>query len=316
MVVALRNSFFMLFVLLLCVSDAYSMLCLGKKLPYSFYHAGLAHGKQKKNGMRPMSGGEIVGGLMLLPGACVFLGVPLLAGCVIAGGAALVVGGGALTIGGVCISPLLFTANIMKDMCYRKAAYAVALNHDQCLQGYTAQSNRCTDNPLCCKNTYNNATRVIDQLAKFDNDEDWRLNYMSNLNTYYDKLNYVELAEIDKFNYDARHKNIDLEKYRNTFGIIGQKKQCIYTMMCILKNDMPRYQQKLEQLYSNRLGLAFLTYELKDDVNKKIKKLNDIIVKIQKEHYSLRKMPPMFKVNDSSLVLFKNNALNQDGARE
>lgn len=314
--IALRNSFFMLFALLLCMSDAYSMLCLGKKLPYSFYHAGLAHSKQKKNGIRPISGGEIVGGLMLLPGCCIFLGVPLLAGCAIVGGVVYVVGGGAFVIGDACFSILAVQVKKMNHNRYKKAAYAVALKNDQCSQTYITQSNQCADNPLCCKNTYNDATHVIDQLAKSDKDENWRLNYMSNLNTYYEKLNYVELAEIDKFNYDARHKNIDLEKYRTTFGIIGRKKQCIYTMMCVLENDMPRYQQKLEQLYSNRLGLACLTYELKDDVNKKIKKLNDIIAKIQKEHYSLRKMPPVFKVKDSSLVLSKNNALNQDSARE
>jgi len=313
---ALRNSFFMLFVLLFWVSDAYSMLCLGKKLPRSSYYASLAHGKQKKNGMRPISGGEIVGGLMLLPGCCIFFGVPLLAGCAIVGGVVYVVGGGAFVIGNACFSTLAAQVKKMNHNRYKKAAYVVVLKNNQCSQAYSAQSNRCTDNPLCCKNTYNDATHVIDQLAKSDKDEEWRLNYMSDLSIHYDKLNYVELAEIDKFNYDARHKNIDLEKYRTIFEIIGQKKQCIYTMMCILENDMPNYQQKLEQLYSNRLGLVLLTGELKDDVNKKIKKLNDIIAKIQKEHCFLRKMPPVFKVKDSSLVLFKNNALNQDNTRE
>lgn len=283
-----RNSVVMVFALLLFVSDAYSMLCLSKKLPRSSYYAALSQARHKKNGMRLMSGGEIIFGLMCLPGAAIFLGIPFLCGCAIVGGAFYIVGAGSVITGGFCL-------HLLECVKYKNTAYAFALKSDQCSQAYMTKSNKCVDSLLCCKNTHNYTTQVIDHLVKVDNGENWRLNYVSTLNDHYDKLNYVELAEIDNFNHDAQYKNIDLEKYRNTFGIIGQKKQCIYNMMSVLEDDMPNYQKKLEQLYSDRLGLVSLTGGLKDDVDKKIKKISGIIAKVRKEYRCPSKRPPVFK---------------------
>ncbi|HSC25214.1 MAG TPA: hypothetical protein VLB80_03305 [Candidatus Babeliales bacterium] len=258
-----------------------------KRIPRSLYLNTSSPVIQK----RSIDCTQILQGLVELPIACVFLGVPALAGCAIVGLVGVTIGEVTLVIAGRVAEIIVHSLN-------RKSAYKYVNAVDACSSAYVTKS--FCKSCVCSKD--GNSTKFLENI-----DRGWptRMQCLEDINKRYNQCCLVESEVIDNFWFESKNAIIDIEKYRNKFGLITHKKECLYNAIKLMQQDMPNLQKKSEKLYAERLGLLAVSEEVKNCVvqQEKINEMNKIITKVIKQHHMPIKRQPKFKQLNNVLAL-------------
>ncbi|HSC24661.1 MAG TPA: hypothetical protein VLB80_00390 [Candidatus Babeliales bacterium] len=282
-----RNVVFVLCVSIMYVSNTCPMLIPAvKRIPRSLYLNTSSPVIQK----RDSSGiSEIFGALWLLPVVCVLYGVPVL----IAGSVGIIIIGGTVNVIDVM-------SKVTSKIITRKSAYKYVNAVDACGSAYVTKSS-CKD-CVCSKD--GNTTKFLENINR-----GWytRMQCLEDIHERYNQCCLVESEVIDNFWFESTNKNktIDIEKYRNKFGLITHKKECLYNAISLIQQDMPNLQKKSEKLYAERLGLVAASEEVKNCVvqAEKINEMNEIIAKVIEQHHMPIKRQPEFKQMNNTLAL-------------
>ena len=229
-------------------------------------------------------------------------------------GAALAFAGGTLIIlyGGVIVcnvgASLLETLNETlnkrhdRKVAYYKqqAAYYYVTKEDLCYKAYATKDLKSSCGDCICTRDTNNAQF----LAIINHQWPSRLALLQDLKEKYQKCDLVENEKIRTFWASAENLSAnDLKKYRDDFGLIAHRKQCLYHATLLIKSDLPTIQKKAELQLVERLQLTTVSDDVKNKIIKqeKIDTMNEIIKEITHLHCDwIHKKVPNFKLMNNA----------------